>query len=207
MTQPETKSQLSMTPLGWAWLGGFVVVAVVGLFNPWQPDSIELTPVHSNLTSMPGLAVALIMAVVSGVIADTQCRNSGPTRVALVAGLATMTFIVLLLQATAATDAIVQALDFPPERTQSHPVDLAVACSYVAHNHGDSWHVRTTAPGTAQSTDLTIGEGDYGLMQSHPGGHFCVHVTLQQAGAATRIVNGRRLLPDRSVRLCPKAGG
>ncbi len=210
MARPDVDHKLSMTPLGWVWLGGLAVVAVVGLFNPWQPDSVELTPAHSHAVFIPAVLVALGMAMASGIVAATQSRNSGPTRVGLTAGLSIMTFFGALLQTIPATDAILQALDFPPARIQTHAADLAVTSGFVSHNHGDSWHVLTAAqaadPTLSQGDYLTISEGDYGFMQSHPGGPVCVHVMLQRAGTATRIVDGRRILPDGSVKLCPKAG-
>jgi hypothetical protein len=115
-----------------------------------------------------------------------------------------------------AANLMLNARDFPPEKTRSFKLIFRISRAYRTYGTNAGWDIQIMP--VRRHMYITRGDYEFMLRRRAPadhatdpdeissGGYFCAHVTAQESGDALRIMHaGDATLPRGSVIICPKA--
>lgn len=213
MPESSVSSKVTLTKLGWWWLGILFGTAALGWILEWFDHTTELTPDHSAPLNI-SFVVACVLAVASAALIFSQSEGR-------ITGRLVMSLIVAPIFAILAVVLSVNEIatlaenhnDFPPAKTRTFQGLLFISRAYQTHGKGRSWNIQTTPVWS----NLDITEADYQYMLSHrrqsdkgtdpdeisSDGYFCAKVIFQRSGEALRVLNaGTYKLPMGTVRTC-----
>jgi hypothetical protein len=213
MAEISPRSKVTLTKLGWWWLGAITGLAVFGWILEWLDHATELTPVHLGPLNA-SLIGACVLAVVSAalVFSQSEGRMSGRLAMSLIVA-PIFSILGAALSLSEIATLIENRNDFPPSNTRTFQGLLLIDRAYQTHGKGRSWNIQTTPIWS----NLDITQADYEFMRTHrrPGdlgedpdeisskAYFCANVTLQQSGEALRVLNaGTYKLPQGTVGIC-----
>jgi phosphate/sulfate permease len=213
MPEGSASSKVTLTKLGWWWLGILFGTAALGWILEWFDHTTELTPDHSAPLNI-SLVIGCVLAVASAALIFSQSEGRITGR--LVMSLIVSPIFAVLAAVLSVTEIATLAEnqnDFPPAKTRTFQGLLLISRAYQTHGKGRSWNIQTTPIWS----NLDITEADYKYMLSHrrPGdkgadpdeisseGYFCAKVIFQRSGEALRVLNaGTYKLPMGTVRTC-----
>jgi hypothetical protein len=213
MGESAPRSKVTLTKLGWWWLGVMGALAVFGWILEWFDHATELTPDHLGpLNASLGGACVLAVASAAVIFSQSEGRMSGRLAMSLIVA-PIFSILGAALSVSETATLIDQHNDFPRGKTRTFEGLLFVSRAYQTHGKGRSWNIQTTPIWS----NLDITEADYNYMLTHrrPGdrgtdpdeissdGYFCAKVTFQRSGEALRVLNaGTYKLPVGTVRTC-----
>jgi hypothetical protein len=202
-----------------AWLISLVAFLPLSFVLGWLDNATQLTPDHSS--SQVSILIFAGLAALANAVVGFRLTAAGMLRggtgafnsILACAGFAVAGFITTILMLIPARDIAHGLLDFPPGRTKRVDTEIHISRAYEMHGKGRSWHIQTMPIWS----DIDISKTDFAFMQANrspddkerksdevtSNGYFCARVTLEQAGAAVRVLHaGAGKLPDGSIVKC-----
>ncbi len=194
------------------WLVGLGVFFLLSLAIGWFDNTTQLSPSRDSVLTVC-LAIASLSGLVFGIIVVRNSKEMPVWRRAGLSLFGLVGFIAAFQMVTSTTNIALGWIDFPPNKTKTYPTKMSISRAYQTHGKGRSWNIQTTPIWSY----LDITEDDYKFMLTHrppadrssdpdeisSEGYFCAKVTVQQSGAATRILYaGTHKLPKGTVVIC-----
>lgn len=202
-----------------AWLITLFAFLPLSFVFVWLDNATQLTPDHSSsqvaIFIIAGI-VALANAMVGFSLAGAGMLRGGSgalNSILAFLGFAFAGFVFTILMLIPARDIVYGVIDFPPATTKRFDTEIQISRAYETHGKGRSWHIQTMPIWS----DIHISKTDFAFMQAnrspddkgrksdeiYSNGYFCARATLEQAGAAVRVMHaGASKLPDGSIVKC-----
>jgi len=215
MDEPTKPKSPQLGEWGLRWLIGSIGLLFLSFPLRCFDDATELVPDHGTVMDSMFALSGCVAAIGLVVIWRSTSTWTIVRRLWYTPLVAAVSFLAVFVIAEQLAEILENRLDFPPSKTRTyHDALLVITRAYRTEGKMAHQSIQT-APLWA---DIDISRSDYDFMrqQYNPfergtdydhlrsDGYYCAKVTLQQAGAAIRVLHaGSGALPKGSIITCP----